>query len=151
MHELCKYMVVHCPNRQATVSRTALSGCGSRSALHMHTAKTHMAATCSHKSCPFHSQTQASRSSSLGQSNILVKPIAVSVQSTTCCCTATRTGERGLEVVPDLPDLGLLVSSAKSGKGSSLGMASTANHNTSASPKEGISHDDNNNNDKDNR
>ena len=41
-------------------------------------------------------------------------------------------GERGLEVVPDLPDLGLLERSGKSGKGSSRGIASTAEHETSA-------------------
>lgn len=41
-------------------------------------------------------------------------------------------GERGLEGVPDLPDLGLLKPSDESGKGSSRGIASTAGHNTSA-------------------
>lgn len=73
-------------------------------------------------------------------SNIPVKPMAVSVQSTTCCCTAARIGERGLESVSDLPDLGLLKPSGKSGKGSSRGMASTAGHSASAGSYKCTSH-----------
>ena len=100
------------------------------------------ALACSHHICQglFKHKTAGVVSASQKQSNIPVKPMAVSVQSTICCCTASRMGERGLEVVPDLPDLGLLIPSGESGKGSSWGIASTAEHNTSAGAYKCTSH-----------